>query len=73
MKSSLIWAVLGLAALAAVLAVLGWKLMGPVHWGVQGYLAYGFGCALTAVCAIVLMRLAFFSDSEGYDDINRKG
>ena len=73
MKRSLLWVCLGLTIAAIGLIALALGLLGPLKMSIHGYIALALGCGLTALCAAVLMGLAFYSDrKDSFDDLDRK-
>jgi hypothetical protein len=67
-------AVTGAAALAVLggLAVYVYVAVGDLGLSVNGYIALVAGAVGTAVVAVGLMSLLFFSDRQGYDDAAAK-
>jgi hypothetical protein len=78
MRSTSTWIAVAIAmtAVAAVAIVIAnfWNDLGASEISVAGWLALGFGIAVTLALGFGLMALMFFSSRRGYDDrSNRKG
>lgn len=59
---------LGILALAGIIAYASWRQLAGVTMSVHGYVALGLGIGLTILLWVGLMTLVFLSSRRGYDD-----
>jgi hypothetical protein len=59
---------LGILALAGIIAYASWRQLADVTMSFHGYVALGLGIGLTILLWVGLMSLVFLSSRRGYDD-----